>query len=101
MNRNVKSLVIPMKHTDVLNLKTFSKQLSHNMNISTINIQVNLMKIVWIKVQKAFHWMKIVLMEIKVFSNARLKNQFPNAQHTLEASMLDRQNINFKPKTQV
>ena len=54
LSRNKKPyVVIPMKYTDFLNLKEFSKQNCPNMKVSTKHTRVNWLKVVWIQIRFA------------------------------------------------
>lgn len=91
-------IVVPMKYTDVLNLKLFSQQFCPNMKVSTANVRVNWLKIVWIKVEKTSPGSVFLnetfdentFMEIKVSSRTRSKNQFPNVPSELEGCYKDK-----------
>lgn len=96
-------IVVPMKHTDILNLKSFSQKFCPNMKVSTGNIRVNWLKIVWIKVEKKYPGSVFIsetfiendFMEILVASSTRSKNQFPNVPSQLEPSYIEK-TLNFR-----
>ena len=75
-------VVIPMKYTDFLDLKGFSKQNCPNMKTSTKGTRVNWLKVVWIQIRKT-HPLSVFLnetfeprkiLEIKVAASTRSQN---------------------------